>query len=67
MTRAAASPAQRTTPITIAAIDPVPRAEPLVDEDFETGGEDDVNRDLLDAVVIGGKALDGVRNTEMVA
>lgn len=48
-------------------MDPAPRAEPLVDEDFETGGEDDVNRDLLDAVVIGGKALDGVSNTEMVA
>ena len=48
-------------------MDPVPRAEPLVDEAFETGGEDDVDRNLLDAVVIGGKALDGVRNTEMVA
>lgn len=48
-------------------MDPVPRAKPLVDEDFETRGEDDVNRDLLDAVVVGGKALDGVRNTEMVA
>ena len=41
-------------------MDPVPRAEPLVDEDDETG------RDLLDAVVAACKALDGVRNTEMV-
>ena len=43
-------------------MDPVPRAEPLVDEDVETGGRDDVDKDLLDA----GKALDGVRKTEMV-
>ena len=41
-------------------MDPVPRAEPLVDGDFETG------MDLLDAVAVAGKALDGVRNTEMV-
>ena len=48
-------------------MDPVPRAEPFVDEEFETKGEDDVERDCLDAVVVGGKALDGVRNTETVA
>ena len=41
-------------------MDPVPRAEPLVDEE-------DVDRDLLAAVVVGGKALDGVTNTETVA
>ena len=48
-------------------MDPVPRAEPLVDESLETRGEDDVDRDILDAVVVGGEALDGVRSTEMVA
>ena len=39
---AAASPAQTTMPITIAAMAPVPRAELLVDENFETEGEDEI-------------------------
>ncbi len=59
-------------PKTIAAIEPAPRAEPVVDEGFEreageaVANEDDTDRDLLDVVVVAGEALDVVRGAGIV-
>ncbi len=59
-------------PKTIAAIEPAPRAEPVVDEGFEREGgedvanEDDTDRDLLDVVVVAGEVVDVVRGAGMV-
>ena len=59
-------------PKTIAAIEPAPRAEPVVGEGFEREGgeavadEDDTDRDLLDVVVVAGEVLDMVRGAGIV-
>ena len=69
--RAAASPAQTTTPTTIPAMAPVPRSEPFVGEVFETDtGEevsDDWNTDDGRSGVVEGvdKALDVTTDAEM--
>ncbi len=58
-------------PMTIPAMAPVPRPEPLVDESLETemgeeiAGGSDTDADLFGVVVAAGDALDVTRNAEI--